>query len=311
MSEHSLLSCERQLVNLPLVSLVLPNFNGRELLEKNLPSALQALSLVPFEIIVVDDASEDNSVSFLLKNYPSIRVVRHEKNKGFSETCNAGIRHSIGKYICVSNTDVMFDPEYFRFSLELLETENVFAVKGKIRNYDPHSGAVINDETTAVLFQKRGLLRFDKSGDNSPGIMEFGVGKRFALLGCCFVARSDQLKGVGGFDTIYSPFYWEDSDLPLRAMKLGYQILYVPDAVVYHQLSSTINRFRSKYWRKLVSDRNKFIFSWRYLSGARQWINHIFSVVFGLFFRWIRLDHSYYLGFFWALYRWISWPRKG
>ena len=67
----------------PSISIVIPNYNGRDLLEKNIPSLLAALNNFDFEIIVVDDCSSDDSVQFLKDTYPNVIVIKSNKNQGF------------------------------------------------------------------------------------------------------------------------------------------------------------------------------------------------------------------------------------
>jgi GT2 family glycosyltransferase len=291
------------------ISVVLPNYNGKSLLEKNLPSLHHALQHVDHEIIVVDDASTDDSVVFLKKNYPNILLITRTKNSGFSVACNAGLALASKQRICIANTDVRFSPDYFVKILPVIQG-NVFAAKGRIRNELP-DGTFVNFDTTARSFLKRGFWRFDKTPFESQRQgFSWQIGGRFCLLGCCFVADAKKLKDLKGFDEIFTPFYWEDSDLPFRALQAGYDLRYVPDAEVTHEVSSTINRYRKKALRKLVSDRNKFLFAWRYLSGVGQWSLHIGYTLVSLLFRWIKLDWSYYAALGMALMRtlfnWLS-----
>ena len=74
------------------LSVILPNYNGRQLLQRNLPSLFTALKGLEHEVIVVDDCSGDDSVSFLQQHYPQITLIQNPHNLGFSATCNAGIK---------------------------------------------------------------------------------------------------------------------------------------------------------------------------------------------------------------------------
>jgi GT2 family glycosyltransferase len=262
---------------------------------------LAALDRFPHEIIVVDDSSTDDSVAFLGECFPEIHVLINKRNSGFSESCNAGIFAAKGPYTCVANSDVSFSPTYFEVAIRALTIEELFAVKGKIVNHDGDPSHERNLDTTAILFLRRGFLRFNKTEDNRPGMMGHGVNGRFALLGCCFVAKTEVLREIGGFDTVFSPFYWEDSDLPLRASKQGYQIRYLPDAIVFHEQGSTINNTHRRYWRKLVSDRNKFIFAWRHFEKTTHWMSHLVWVSLSVPTRWLKMDLGYYVALFWAL----------
>ena len=90
------------------VSVVIPNYNGAHLLQKNLPSVIRALDFiqVEYEIIVVDDCSKDDSVLFIQTNYPAIKLIRNEKNGGFSISCNRGIELADKELILLLNTDI-------------------------------------------------------------------------------------------------------------------------------------------------------------------------------------------------------------
>lgn len=288
-----------------IISVVLPNYNGRELFESNLPSVYSALRKATndFEVLVADDCSTDDSIDFLRESYPDIKVFQTERNSGFSTTCNLGIKNASAKYICVVNTDVTFNEDYFILAIEELAKERVFAVKGNIINYRESFEDVINIERTRLLYFRRGFLRFK----NGPLQDESSFDFSFVALGCCFICKASVLKEeLGGYNEIYSPFYWEDDDLPLRAMEKKYMLSYIPECIVYHKLSSTINNTQTAVRRKLVSNRNKFIFSWRHMKSVKYWTLHILFTAFFLLTRWLILDWKYYAGFFMAINRTLN-----
>lgn len=288
------------------ISVILPNYNGRQLLQHNLPSLFSALEMakVPYEVLVVDDCSSDDSVSFLQQEYPQVRVVRNEENLGFSATCNRGIGASTLPRLCIVNTDVTFTPDYFQTALpHFLADPQLFAVKGAIINYRERTDDVVNTEATSLLYYKRGFLRFNQRVEPKPETFTGKVGGQFVLLGCCFLCDREKMLELGGFDEIFSPFYWEDADLAIRALRRGYRLVYEPKSTVYHQTSSTIASYRSNTRRRLVSMRNKFLFSWRHLQGTAQWASHIGFTLISLFTRWMIVDWKYYVAFFSALLR--------
>jgi len=91
------------------ISVLIPNYNGRHLLEKNLPVILKACERWKkgeWEVIIVDDASTDDSVDFLKKNYPQVKIVRHAKNQRFAAACNSGVRAAKGDIVVLLNNDV-------------------------------------------------------------------------------------------------------------------------------------------------------------------------------------------------------------
>ena len=285
------------------ISAMLPNFNGQNLLENNIPSLIEALDGISHEIIVIDDCSSDDSVKFLKETYPGIKVIINEVNIGFSSTCNKGIRAAKMDLICVINTDVTFTPDYFKNMIDEFDDPSLFAVKGDIVNYDKSIDDVINIDRTARLYYKRGFLRFDTSNPLTTRTSLSGNSEQFVALGCCFVCVREMMLKLKGFDEIYSPFYWEDSDLARRAMRSGYKLLYLPESIVYHQASSTIANYRSNTQRRLVSNRNKFLFSWRHLDRKTFWTSHVPTTALSLMFRWVIIDWKYYAAFFWAIAR--------
>lgn len=291
------------------VSIILPNYNGAGLLEKNLPSLLEAIDGFEHEIIVIDDCSSDNSVSFLEQTYPDIKVIKNAANLGFSATCNKGIYAARMELLCVVNTDVTFTPDYFTIAIKEFDDASLFAIKGDIINYNSSFEDVIDINSTARLYYKRGFLRFDTKTPLTKRTLISGDIEQFVGLGCCFVCRREQILELDGFDEIYSPFYWEDGDLGLRAVQKGFNLLYLPEAKVFHQSSSTISNYRSHNQRRLVSIRNKFLFTWRHLDKKRMWLSHVPTVALNLLSRWLILDWKYYAAFFYATKRQLQFNR--
>ncbi|KAA3627986.1 MAG: glycosyltransferase [Proteobacteria bacterium] len=292
----------------PGISVVLPNYNGKHLMEKNIPSILKALDQVdmPWEIIVVDDSSTDDSIVFLQSCYPQISVVASSVNRGFSTTCNNGIARAKYKYTCISNTDVTFAENYFEVCISALEKGELFAVKGSIVNYIDDPGKVLNIERSTLMFFKRGFFKF-KTREEIPGK---GYKYELSKLGCCFVCRTSDLWILDGFDEIFTPYYWEDCDLAVRAIKSGMIVKYLPEAIVWHQLSSTIGAHRSRTNRKIVSNRNKFIFTWRHMDTAMEWRVHLLFLAGSLLTRWVAMDWQYYVGLFYAVGRLLGKRRE-
>ena len=292
------------------ISAILPNFNGKDLLQSNIPSLINALKNFDHEIIIVDDHSTDDSVSFLKEFYPQIIVIQNKENQGFPSTCNKGITVAKKDLICIVNTDVTFTDDYFTNASSSFTSPEVFAVKGNIINYRTKFEDIINTEKTSLLYYKRGFLRFNQKIEPCSTHLDSKINSQFVLLGCCFVCRRKIIQELGGYDEIYSPFYWEDSDLAHRALESGFRLIYNKDCNVYHQLSATISNYRSKMQQRLVSNRNKFLFTWRHLTGLKNWLVHIIFTLLNLLTRWITLDWKYYVAFYRALHRIFRYPGK-
>lgn len=290
------------------ISVVIPNYNGKSLLEQNLPSIYAALehANIEYEIIVTDDCSSDDSIEFLKTTYPDIKIFSTSTNLGFSGNCNNGIKNATKALTCITNTDVNFDINYFKKALPHFSDENLFAVKGKIVNYegDPENITTINE--TCLTYIKRGVIRFkcDIEPDNNK--MSKDIGGQYVGLGCCFVANTHLLKSIGGFYEIFSPYYWEDSDIAITALEQGYNLIYEKDCVIYHNHGSTISKTQAGSKRKIISNRNKLIFSWLHLKGSSNWLRHILFILLNFFSRWIVLDIKYYISLFLALKKYMT-----
>lgn len=292
------------------ISIILPNYNGQNLLEKNLPSIIKALNGIKHEIIVVDDCSSDNSVKFIEQEYPEVIIKRNKSNLGFSATCNVGVHTAKYPILCLSNTDVTFTEDYFINAIPHFNNPEVFAVKGNINNYTEKFDNTINIEKTSSLYFKRGFLRFNQRVDPQPDNFTGQINGQFILLGCCFICNKDKMLELAGFDEIYSPFYWEDADLAIRALRKGFKLIYEPKCKVFHETSSTISKYCRNTKRRLVSNRNKFIFTWKYLNNTKDWLTHVFFTCINILSRWLIIDWKYYVSLSMAIARVFKYKLK-
>ena len=101
------------------ISVVLPNYNGKHLMEMYIPSTIDALnfSKIEYEFIIIDDCSTDHSIAFIEKTYPDIILLKNKRNNGFSFTCNQGIQMATKDLIFLLNSDVKLTPNYFENQL--------------------------------------------------------------------------------------------------------------------------------------------------------------------------------------------------
>ncbi len=247
------------------VSVVIPNYNGASLLEKYLPPLKKALSdhVATFEIIVVDDASNDTSVEFLRQQHPDVTVITNEANLGFGGTMNRGIHAARGEIIFSLNSDVLVDSDIFGAVLPRFSDPNLFAVTPNI--IDPRSGY-----NQAVYRLKPGVCWYtDTCLQTVP--VEQEVPLFFACAGACFYDRAKLLE-LGGFDPLFSPFYVEDVDLSYQAWKRGWRCVLEPTVTVYHFSNSTIEQYHRKRKIKFLTARNKTYFMWLNITdGSLVW----------------------------------------
>ena len=279
------------------VSVVIPSYDGRALLEKNIPPLLRAVKAhgAPVEIIIVDDAGNDDTVEFVRKNYPQIVLLVNDKNYGFGDTINRGIFAARHEIVLALNNDITVGEELFARPLRWFEDSSVFSVTPNIT--DPRDGksqAITKLRPGVCWFRTENLQLRDLADTAGEIPIFFGSG------GASFYDRA-KLALLGGFDSIYRPFYVEDMDLSYRAWKNGWKCLFEPSATVYHETSSTILSLHRKRKIKFIGDRNRTMFLWLNITDlpliARYFLLLPFSMLYDIFaFRKYK-----FVGFFMAI----------
>ncbi|MGB9620140.1 MAG: glycosyltransferase family 2 protein [Armatimonadota bacterium] len=241
---------------------VVPNWNGRPLLERHLPSILSAL---PHEkLIVVDNGSTDDSVELLKNTFADVEVIARAENGGFSVAVNEGIRRAGScDLLIVLNNDVEVAPGFLDSILPLFEDEDVFAVSPRILLPARHG----LDEGPTTGFWHHGMFY---TGQRQQ-VQE--VTPILYATGCAAVYRRSMLDELGGFDEVYSPFYWEDADLGYRAWKRGWKTLYQPASEVIHQHAASISKMDPVFTGRIKA-RNGLFFIWRNIEDKRMLAAH-------------------------------------
>ncbi|HLD24514.1 MAG TPA: glycosyltransferase family 2 protein [Patescibacteria group bacterium] len=249
--------------NKPLsVSVVIPNWNGKYLLEKNLPAVLAAAPKA--QIIVADDASEDGSVEFLKKIYPKIIVVENEKQQGFAGNVNSGVVKATGDIIVLLNTDVRPEKGFLEPLLARFSEPKVAAVGCLEKSH----------EGEKIVLRGRGVARWEK-GYYIHSRGEVDSEDTAWVAGGSAAFRRSVWNELGGMDTRFNPFYWEDIDLSYRIQKAGYKIFFEKKSVVHHyHEEGKIKSIYSSRDVKLIAYRNQFLFHWKHIPNARIWIAH-------------------------------------
>ena len=234
----------------PRITVVIPNWNGERFLDLCLTS-LRRQSFQDFETILVDNASTDSSVEFVERNFPEVRVLSLETNRGFS-AANLGMRASTAEYVVLLNNDTEQDPGWLEALLRAVEDHpeaGLFATK----LVDFYDRRVLDGAGDAMRLS--GLPYRLGHGERDRG--QFGRASYvFGACGAAALYRRNVLDEIGLFDEDFVS-YCEDGDLSFRAQLAGYRCLYVPDAVVYHMGSASTGGKRSATATRLGT-RNSF-----------------------------------------------------
>lgn len=236
------------------ISVVVTNWNGLPILQKNLETIIKN-SPEAEEIILADDASQDESIIFaqkIQKKYPQLKIISHKDNLGFGKNSNDAVNQSKGELIVLLNNDIYPHPKYITNALKHFDDPNVFGV----------GFAELGHENWAKFFWKNGYLQ------HQPGISDINKTHISGWVsGGSSIIRKDIFQKLGGFDHVYQPFYGEDLDLGFRAWKSGYTLLWEPKSVVEHHHETTMSKF-SLNFLNYVKERNRLLNTWRNITDS-------------------------------------------
>jgi GT2 family glycosyltransferase len=265
-------------------SVVVPNWNGKDLLEKYLPSIVEALAGNPAnEIVVVDNGSTDGSADFVRTRFPQLNLLSLPTNLGFGGGSNAGFRAAKNDIVVLLNSDMRVAPDFLEPLLTGFRDPDVFAVGCQIFFSDP---AKLREETglTQGWWQDGGLRVRHRTDPQVDDLFPcfYGGG------GSCAFDRSKFFE-LGGFDPLLEPFYLEDTDLGYLAWKRGWKVFYQPRSVVYHEHRGTIGKKFSEAYIQAVLKKNLVLFCWKNIHEWPRLASHFFfawagailSVIFG------------------------------
>ena len=235
----------------PLVSVIIVNFNGRQLLEDCL-SSLRKQSFRDFEVIFVDNGSLDDSLEFVRGSYGDmVRTIILPENRGFAGGNNAGIQAARGKYIALLNNDTETDSEWLAGLVACMESNPATGMVGsKILNYYRRDEI----DNTGHLLYSDGLNRGRGRLETDCG--QFDNDRQILFpSGCASLYKKEMLDGIGGFDERFFA-YGDDTDIGLHGRYQGYGALYCPEAVVYHKYSGTTGGYSAQ--KVFYVERNRF-----------------------------------------------------
>lgn len=219
--------------NQPLVSVIIPNWNG----EKYLPFCLDSLRQQTYpslEAIVADNGSTDNSLALLARDYPEVQVVALDKNRGYAGGVNAGFRAAAGQVLVAFNNDAEADRHWIEELVAALERHpKAGMATSRVRLFDRRDHL----HTAGDFYRLDGIPgnRGVWQPDGPAYAKETWV---FGAAGVAAAYRRSMLDEIGLLDESFGS-YLEDIDLSWRAQLAGYRCIYVPRAVVYHMVSAT------------------------------------------------------------------------
>lgn len=231
-----------------MISVVIPSWNGRHLLETAIPALLRQLP-EQAQIIVVDNGSTDGSVEWMNAEWKTVITIALPENKGFSGAVNAGIAAAGDNDVVLVNNDTEALPGWM---------DALFDARSRFQQFHIFSSRVLHAEpphlvdtagdgfTIAGFGYKKGWLKPDGPDFDQPAEV-------FSASGCAMLIRREVIQRIGMFDEDFFAF-GEDLDFCFRARLAGFRVLYIPNAKIFHAVRSTASSHQTLFWyhRNLV-----------------------------------------------------------
>ena len=234
------------------ISIIIPNFNGEQFLKECLNS-IKKQNFSHYEVIIVDNGSNDGSVEYLNENYDEFTLIQNQENLGFATAVNQGIKASNAEYVFLLNNDTELEVECVSKLLNCIDNdENIFGVSSKmIQNQDRNLIDDAGDEYTILGYTK-------KVGNNRS--KELYENKREIFSACAGAAlyRRNIFDIIGYFDENFFA-YMDDVDISYRARIYGFKCVYCPEAVVYHDVSATSGSKYNAFKIRLAARNNVYV----------------------------------------------------
>lgn len=248
----------------PAVSIVVLTFNQLEHTRRCFDSLFQSTSL-PFELLVIDNASTDETPTYLAElaaREPRVRVVFNQENHGFAHGCNQGIALARGAVIVLLNNDTILTPRWLEgLILPMAEDKSIGAV-------GPRTNRIIGPQQ----------LPFVPYGSDLDAMQRFAAWYTHRhrdrawldtrAVGFCLALRRDALERVGGLDTRFGRGNFEDDDLCLRLQVAGYKIAITCASFVHHVGSASFSVAPEAYRQLLVENFHRFAAKWGFNPGS-------------------------------------------
>ncbi len=264
----------------PDLSICIVSYNALEYLQKCLISIFASQEQITFEVIVVDNNSEEGNASFIEQNYPQVRLIKNLENTFFASASNQAMKIAQATLFLLLNPDTeIISGSLTKLVTYINEHEKVGVLGPKLLNSD-HSlqysignylnlGNFLNEYTH--FYKLNFKLREKKYQEEHARIHPVE-----SLLGACLLVRREVVEKIGSLDE-YFHFYAEEVDFNFRANQAGYQVLYYPDVSVYHHSGKSANQ---NLHRRVLSLEENLKSQYRFIRKHRSRIEQIFTKIF-------------------------------
>ncbi len=237
-------------------SIILLTYNHFECTKACIESIRTFTKKGTYELIVVDNASTDETRKYL-KKQKNIKVLYNEENKGFPMGCNQGIELSSKENdILFLNNDTIVTKNWLSNLKTCLYSEDAIGAVGAVSNhFENRQGVSFTYENLEEMHKKA-----QENNQSNPLAWE----EKAFLIGFCLLIKREVLNKIGLLDTHYSPGYIEDNDLSLRILKSGYKLMLCHDAFIHHELGTSFRQDLEKFYPILYKNRDYFYTKWHF-----------------------------------------------
>ena len=236
-----------------MTSIVILTFNKISYTKKCIESIRKYTSKGSYEIIVVDNASTDGTISWL-KEQSDIITIFNKDNLGFPKGCNQGIEIAQGSEILLLNNDVIVTPKWLEQMLEALYSSEKVGAVGPVTNYAPGQEITVTyqNEAEMVSFASEVTEKFKNKWS-----------QKTKLIGFCLLFKKSVLDEVGLLDELFTPGNYEDYDISFRLLLAGYKLLLCHNVFIHHFGSISFGTDNRKFDDLLRENKLKFLEKWK------------------------------------------------
>jgi GT2 family glycosyltransferase len=259
------------------VTIQILNWDGLHLMKECLPAVVDAVRISghTHQILVVDNGSRDGSVDYVRQQFPSVRVLSLDRNYGFSIGNNRGFEEVHSDIVVLLNNDMLVTADFLQPLLAPFVDSSIFAVSSQI--FFPDAGRRREETGKTQGRFERGFFRFSHE-DLHPQDENRAMLPIFWAGGGASAVDVRKLKALGGFDTLYHPFYVEDADVSWQAWKRGWQCVLAPRSHVVHKHRGTSRpKFGDDYVDRTIR-RNQFLFIWKNVTETGLILQHLMEL---------------------------------
>ncbi len=271
------------------ISFIVSNYNGAPIIKECLPSVIRELEPGD-ELIFADDCSTDESIKIAQEIHSKARVIQTPCNMGFSGNNNFAAREATNPLLYFINSDITLPEGSVDPLRTFLCSSGEFAAGPIIRRAQPPHE--VEFAYTRVRWS-HGMLKEYFPGKHT-GLLPKNICSSYMLCGGALMCRKDIFEELGGFDDeLFSPFYFEDYDLSLRARRAGYSLYCVPESTVYHHSGWSVYKAFSWYGAKKITYRNRYLLHWKHLPGGllvKKHLSYRLQVLIKALFKFNRLE---------------------